>query len=119
MDGVRFGDDWGQQRGLIMGPALWRKYIKPRVAQLYRMVKEADRKVFIHCCGKVDEIFPDLIECGVDAFNPFQPGVMDVEAIKNRYGRNITFFGGISTQRTLPYGSVSQVKEEVGGLWNG
>ena len=78
IDGVRFGDDWGQQQGLIMGPVLWRSYIKPRIARLYGLVRKAGRKVFIHCCGKVDEIFPDLIECGVDVFNPFQPEVMDV-----------------------------------------
>ncbi len=113
VDGVRFGDDWGQQQGLIMGPALWRRYIKPRVARLYGMVRTAGKKVFIHCCGKVDEILPDLIECGVDVFNPFQPEVMDVEAVKKEYGEDITFFGGISTQRTLPYGAVSEVKEEV------
>ncbi len=111
--GVRFGDDWGQQRGLIMGPELWRRYIKPRVRRLYGIVKDAGRRVFIHCCGKVDEILPDLIECGVDVFNPFQPEVMDVQEIKRRHGRDLTFFGGISTQRTLPYGTVSQVKDEV------
>ncbi len=113
VDGVRFGDDWGQQQGLIMGPALWRRYIKPRIARLYGMVKAAGKRVFIHCCGKVDEIFPDLIECGVDVFNPFQPEVMDVEAVKKEYGEDMTFFGGISTQRTLPYGEVSEVKKEV------
>ena len=113
VDGVRFGDDWGQQQGLIMGPVLWRKYIRPRMARLYGMVRNAGKRVFIHCCGKVDEIFSDLIEMGVDVFNPFQPEVMDVEAVKKRYGRSITFFGGISTQRTLPYGTVSQVRDEV------
>lgn len=113
IDGVRFGDDWGQQQGLIMGPALWRKYIKPRVARLYEMVRQAGKKVFIHCCGKVDEIFPDLIEVGVDVFNPFQPEVMNVESIKERYGEKLSFFGGISTQRTLPYGTPSEVKNEV------
>jgi uroporphyrinogen decarboxylase len=113
VDGVRFGDDWGQQQGLIMGPVLWRRYIKPRVARLYGMVRDAGKKVFIHCCGKVDEILPDLIECGVDVFNPFQPEVMDVEAIKERFGAKLTFFGGISTQRTLPYGTVSETREEV------
>jgi uroporphyrinogen decarboxylase len=113
IDGVRFGDDWGQQQGLIMGPVLWRKYIKPRISRLYGLVRSAGKKVFIHCCGKVDEIFPDLIECGVDVFNPFQPEVMDVADIKRRHGGRITFFGGISTQKTLPYGTVSQVKEEV------
>ena len=113
IDGVRFGDDWGQQQGLIMGPVLWRKYIKPRIARLYGLVRSAGKKVFIHCCGKVDEIFPDLIECGVDVFNPFQPEVTDVADIKRRYGRSITFFGGISTQKTLPYGTTAQVKDEV------
>jgi len=113
VDGVRFGDDWGQQQGLIMGPVLWRRYIKPRISRLYALVRSAGKKVFIHCCGKVDEIFPDLIECGVDVFNPFQPEVMDVADIKKRYGSRITFFGGISTQKTLPYGTPSQVKEEV------
>jgi uroporphyrinogen decarboxylase len=49
----------------------------------------------------------------VDVFNPFQPEVMDVEQMKRRYGGALTFFGGISTQRTLPYGTVAQVKEEV------
>ena len=113
IDGMRFGDDWGQQRGLIMGPSLWRELIKPRIQRLYGVVKSRGKKVFIHCCGKVDELFPDLIECGVDAFNPFQPEVMDVEKIKDRHGAQLTFFGGISTQKTLPYGSVAQVKEEV------
>jgi uroporphyrinogen decarboxylase len=116
VDGVRFGDDWGQQQGLIMGPVLWRKYIRPRVARLYGLVKSAGKKVFIHCCGRIDEILPDLIECGVDVFNPFQPEVMDVVDIKRRYGKHMTFFGGISTQKTLPFGTVAQVKDEVRAL---
>lgn len=113
VDGVRFGDDWGQQQGLIMGPVLWRRYIKPRIRKLYALVQAAGRKVFIHCCGKVDEILPDLVECGVDVFNPFQPEVMDVTGIKRRWGRDLTFFGGISTQKTLPYATVTQVRDEV------
>lgn len=113
IDGMRFGDDWGQQRGIIMGPTLWREFIKPRIARLYGLVRASGKRVFIHCCGKVDELFPDLIECGVDVFNPFQPEVMDVEDMKRRYGGRISFFGGISTQRTLPYGTVDQVRTEV------
>jgi uroporphyrinogen decarboxylase len=113
IDGMRFGDDWGHQRGLIMGPALWRELIKPRIRKLYGLVKSRGKRVFIHSCGKIDELFPDLIECGVDAFNPFQPEVMDVDEIKGRHGAHLTFFGGISTQKTLPYGTETQVKEEV------
>jgi uroporphyrinogen decarboxylase len=113
IDGMRFGDDWGQQRGLIMGPALWREFIKPRIALLYGMVRSRGKRVFIHSCGNVTEILPDLIEIGVDVFNPFQPEVMDVEEVKRSHGERLTFFGGISTQKTLPYGSVAEVKEEV------
>jgi uroporphyrinogen decarboxylase len=113
IDGMRFGDDWGYQRGLIMGPALWREFIKPRIATLYGLVKSRGKRVFIHSCGKIEDLFPDLIECGVDVFNPFQPEVMDVEDIKRSYGGRITFFGGISTQKTLPFGTVGQVKDEV------
>jgi uroporphyrinogen decarboxylase len=113
IDAIRFGDDWGQQTGLIMGANLWREIIKPRVRQMYAAVKARGKFLFIHSCGKVEEIFPDLIECGVDVFNPFQPEVMDVFEIKKKFGDRLSFFGGISTQRTLPFGTVKQTKDEV------
>ncbi len=113
IDAMMFGDDWGGQRGLIMGPALWRQFIKPRVREMYAAVRAKGKRVFIHSCGKVDELFPDLIECGLDCFNPFQPEVMDVAEMKRHYGRELSFYGGISTQRTLPYGLVAEVRREV------
>jgi len=113
VDGIWFGDDWGQQTGLIMGPKRWREFIKPRIKVMYDTAKSYDKKVFIHCCGKVDEILPDLIELGVDIFNPFQPEVMDVYQIKQQYGDDIGFWGGISTQQLLPFGTSDEVKEEV------
>ena len=109
----RFGDDWGQQRGLLMGPELWRRFIKPRFQAMCQAVKLHGKFTMLHCCGKVDEIFPDLIECGLDIFNPFQPEVMDVFEIKRTYGNDLTFYGGISIQRTLPFGTVGQVRDEV------
>ncbi len=113
VDAMLFGDDWGQQRGVIMGPKLWREFIKPRVRRMYGAVHARGKHVFIHSCGKVDELFPDLIECGVNMFNPFQPEVIDVYDVKRRYGRDLGFYGGISTQRTLPYGTVQETKDEV------
>jgi uroporphyrinogen decarboxylase len=113
MDAMMFGDDWGQQGGLLMGPALWKEFIKPRVRRMYARVKEHGKRVFIHSCGKVDELFPQLIECGLDVFNPFQPEVIDVYEAKRRYGDRLSFYGGISTQKTLPYGTVAEVKDEV------
>jgi len=113
IDAFRFGDDWGQQTGLIMGPRLWREFIKPRIKQMYQLVKSKGKRVVIHSCGKVDEIFPDLIEIGLDVFNPFQPEVMDVYEMKSKYGDRLSFYGGISTQKTLPFGTVQQVRDEV------
>jgi uroporphyrinogen decarboxylase len=113
IDIFRFGDDWGCQRGLLMGPALWREFIKPRFKQMCQRVKSKGKFVMLHCCGKVDEIFPDLIECGLDIFNPFQPEVMDVFEMKARYGGKMSFYGGISIQRTLPFGTPAQVRDEV------
>ena len=119
VDAMLFGDDWGQQRGVIMGPKLWREFIKPRVRQMYQAAHDHGKHVFIHSCGKVDELFPDLIECGLNVFNPFQPEVIDVFDAKRRYGSDLSFYGGISTQRTLPYGSVQQVKDDVRRLIDG
>ncbi len=113
IDAIQFGDDWGQQTGLQMGPKLWREFIKPRIAKMYGLARSKGKYVFIHSCGKVDSVFPDLIECGLNVFNPFQPEVMDVYDMKRRFGDRLTFFGGISTQRTLPYGTAAQVKDEV------
>lgn len=107
------GDDWGQQRGLIMGPDLWREFIKPRIKQMYQLIKSKGKFVFLHSCGKIESILPDLIECGLDVFNPFQPEVTDVFEVKKKYGDQLTFYGGISVQKTLPFGTVEQVKDEV------
>lgn len=102
VDCVRLGDDWGQQRGLIMGPRLWRRFIKPRVKIMYERVKLGGKFVMQHSCGAVQELFPDLINMGLDIFNTFQPEVMDVGFCKREYGQHLTFYGGISTQQVLP-----------------
>jgi uroporphyrinogen decarboxylase len=119
IDAMMFGDDWGTQKGVLMGPPLWREFIKPRISEMYRAVHAAGKYVFIHSCGKVEDLFTELIEIGVDVFNPFQPEVLDVFAAKQHFGDRLSFFGGISTQRTLPYGSVQQVEDEVRRLING
>lgn len=110
---IRFGDDWGQQRGLIMGPKHWRRFIKPRVAQMYARVKEGGRYVMQHSCGAIQELFPDLVEMGLDIFNTFQPEVMDVAWCKREFGRDLTFYGGISTQQVLPRATPGEVREVV------
>jgi len=113
VDAMRFGDDWGQQRGLLMGAPFWRRFLKPRLARMYGAVKDAGKVVCIHSCGDVTEVFPDLVEIGVNIFNPFQPEVMDVGWMKQTYGDRMTFYGGISLQQTLPHGTPGDVRAEV------
>ena len=108
LDGVHFGDDFGDQHGISMGPERWRAVMKPRLARQYGLVKSAGKKVSIHSCGSVEAILDDLVEIGVDLFNPFQPEVMDVEQVFRRYHGRLAFWGGISTQRLLPYASAAE-----------
>ncbi len=113
IDAVYFGDDWGQQTGLQMGPNIWREFILPELKRMYATARDAGKFVFIHSCGKVDELFDDLIGIGLNCFNPFQPEVMDVFDLMKKYKGRLAFHGGLSTQRTLPYGSVEDVKNET------
>ena len=112
IDAVLFGDDWGQQNGLIMGYALWKEFIFPRLQRMYARVREAGKYVMIHSCGDVDELFDDLISIGLNSFNPFQPEVMDIYDILPRYRGRLSFHGGLSMQKILPFGTVEEVTAE-------
>jgi len=113
IDAVYFGDDWGQQRGLLMGYRAWKEFIYPVLKRMYKAVADAGKYVFIHSCGDVDELFDDLIEIGLGCFNPFQPEVMDTAALLKKYRGRLSFWGGLSMQRTLPFGSVEDVVRET------
>jgi len=112
IDAVYFGDDWGQQHGLQMGPRTWREFILPQLKRMYSTVRDAGKFVMIHSCGDVDELFDDLVDAGLNCFNPFQPEVMDVKSLLPEYRGRLAFHGGLSTQRTLPHGTVEDVENE-------
>jgi len=116
IDAIYFGDDWGQQQGLQMGPDLWHEFIYPELKRMYGRVTSAGKHVFIHSCGDVDELFDDLIEIGVNCFNPFQPEVMDVAGLLSDYRGRLVFHGGLSTQKTLPYATPQDVRAEARNL---
>jgi len=112
-DAIRFGDDFGAQKGLIMGLPYWRKYIKPRLVKMYGKVRDASKIVGIHSCGDNSEILGEMIDMGLQIFNPSQPEANDLPALKKAYGKDLTFEGGIGTQVTLPLGTPEQVREEI------
>ena len=75
IDGFYFGDDWGQQTpGLIMGRRSWQRFLKPHLKRMYGRIKSKGRFVIQHSCGNILELYPELIEIGLDVHNTFQPG---------------------------------------------
>lgn len=110
-EGVYFGDDWGQQKGLIMGPPMWRKYIKPAMAKMFEKVKSKGKYVILHSCGDLRDIMPELIDIGVDVYNTLQPEIYDLKELKRQYGKHMSFYGGISTQQFLPMATAQESRE--------
>ena len=113
IDGFHFGDDWGQQKGLIMGPDYWREFIKPRMKMMFDKAKKKGLILSLHSCGDIREIFPDLIDIGLDVYQTFQPEIYDLKETKKQFGADLAFWGGISTQRLLPFASPAVIKETV------
>jgi uroporphyrinogen decarboxylase len=115
VDIVQLGDDVGQQVGLIMSPATWREWLKPRLVKVIETAKRInpDILIFYHSDGDVRKLIPEFIEIGIDILNPVQPECMDPAEIKNIYGKQLAFWGTIGTQTTMPFGSPSEVKRVV------
>lgn len=117
-DMIWFGDDVAMQNGMIMSADMWRKFLKPRYAQLFAQAKsQNDRiKTAYHSCGNCEAILDDLIEIGLDVLNPLQPMAIDPVEIKKRYGKRLSLFGGFCIQDILPNGTAEQIKNEVNRL---
>ncbi len=113
IDGIMFSDDWGYQRGLLIRPEMWRNYFKPRYRRLYKLAHDAGKKTLNHSCGNVADIVPDLIEIGLDVLQSVQPEAMDPYKLKQKYGNDITFWGGLGSQSTIQFGTPAEIHEEV------
>ena len=118
VDGIMFSDDWGYQQGVLLGAGRWRRFIKPRLARLYERVHRAGKYTLSHCCGSVAEILPDIIEIGLDVLESVQPEArgMNPYELKRRYGAHITFWGGLGSQSTIPFGTPAEIHAEVARL---
>jgi uroporphyrinogen decarboxylase len=113
VDGVRIGDDWGFQHHLMIRPEVWRRIFKPHYRRIFDTIHAYGFITAMHSCGHLTKILPDLIEIGLEIYHPLQPEAMDVAAVKRDFGRDITFWGGLGTQTTLPLGSPEDVRREV------
>lgn len=115
IDILWIGDDYGTQNGLLMSPKVWRKLFFPRVKAFCELGHQYGVKVMLHSCGSTRKIWPDLIEAGVDIYDTIQPEAADMNPaeLKAEFGDQICFHGTISIQKTLPFGSVAEVKAEI------
>jgi uroporphyrinogen decarboxylase len=112
-DGVALSDDYGTQRSLVISPESWRRLVKPRLAEIFQKAKRAGRTVFLHSCGNVRAVVPDLVELGLDILHPIQPEALDVLELKRRFGRELTFCGGLGTQSLLNVARPEEIRDEV------
>ncbi len=116
-DIIRFGDDLGTDQGPFMSPRLYRKLFKPRHKALTDYVKRhSQMHTFLHSCGSIYRLLPDLIEAGYEVINPVQTNSRDMqpERLKREFGHELTFWGGgCDTRQILNRGTTEQVKEDV------
>ena len=117
VDGIWTGDDFGAQNGMLISPRMWRSIFKPRFAEVFRELKAVNPGVLVmyHCDGAIAPILDDLIEIGMEVFNPVQPNVPghDPEALKSRFGDRLSFWGAIDQQYLLPMGTREEIDRDV------
>jgi len=109
------GDDYASQKAMIMGPSLWRRFIKPYLGEQVRAARDAGLYVLFHSCGAVRPILPDLIDIGVNALLVFQTTAtgMSAPSIAAEFGGRLAFYGGIDIQQLLSFGTEEEVEAEV------
>ncbi|MBI2941731.1 MAG: hypothetical protein HYY04_14970 [Chloroflexi bacterium] len=114
-DAIMFGDDWGMQHGVILGPERWRRFIKPCWARIYEAVHAQGKLAISHCCGSVAKIMPDIVEIGLDVLESVQPEAsgMNPYELKKQWGDRITFWGCLGSQSTIHFGTPAEIRREV------
>ncbi len=112
-DMIAFFEDWGTQLSLMISPETWQKFFKPCYRTLFDETHRQGMNVFLHSCGNVMSIIPDLIEIGLDILDPIQPGPIDHVRLAREFGGKISFSGSIDVQDLLVFGSPTQIKDTV------
>lgn len=113
VDGIYFSDDWGTQRSLLIDPEEWRRLYKDAYAQMFDKVRKAGKHVWMHLCGNITSILPDLIELGLNVLNPVQPQAMNVDQLSRDFKGKVCFNGGLDVQGTLIHATPAEVKKEL------
>jgi uroporphyrinogen decarboxylase len=115
VDILLLDDDVAMPNKLMVGPATWREYFKPRLARAINIAREEspDLLVFYHSDGNFTELIRDLVDIGVNVINPVQPDCMDAAAIKQEFGDRLALWGTVGDARLWDWGTPDQVRAEV------
>lgn len=115
IDMVFTADDIGHQDGLLLSLDMWEEFIKPYHLRINDMIHEMGAKVIYHTDGAVSEAVPGLMDMGIDVLQAlqFSAANMDPQYLKDSYGENLCFEGGMCVQKVLPFGNVEEVREET------
>ena len=114
-DAIMMGDDWGSQRGVMIGPERWRRFFKPCYARIFDAIHNQGKLAIMHCCGSAADIMGDIVEIGQDVLESVQPEAagMNPYELKRQWGDRITFWGGLGTQQTIPFGTPEEIRGEI------
>lgn len=109
------GDDFSTQRGMMIAPEMWRKFLKPTYAKLFDLIKKHEKLVWFHSCGSFEPVRGDLVDIGIDVWETVQAHLEgnEPEKLKTEFGKHVTFFGAINCQQTLSFGTEEDVRKEV------
>jgi len=118
IDALTFSDDWGTQQNMFISPELWKEFFKPRYKKIFDVCKSAGWHIWMHSCGKINDIIPELIDIGVDVLNLEQPRLLGIEEIGNKFAGKICFLSGCDIQSTMPYADREAIREEARLLLN-
>jgi uroporphyrinogen decarboxylase len=107
--------DLGSQERILLSPQARRRFVHPPLRALAKAVHREGVRLLFHSCGAVREVVPELIDCGVDILNPLQPAArgMEPEGLKQEFGNELAFHGGIDIQYLLPLEDPATVRKEV------
>ena len=114
--GVNMSEDWGTQTAAFISFDLWMEFFYPRYKRLFDYMHECGYDVFVHSCGRVNEIIEGFIKAGVDAMNLMQPRALGIEEIGERYAGRVSFFTLADLQMTLPKGNFGDIDADVDAL---
>ena len=115
VDVLCFYDDLGTQASLFISPEIFRRFYKPYYKRIWQRIKKEwkGRYIFLHACGNISQIIPDLIDCGLDILNPVQPEAIDPNRISDQFSKDLVLWGSIGVQKTLTSGSKHDIFHEI------